>query len=648
MVQTSISTQTKVLLVSAAALATGLAAYALGYYDYDWRLWQQGTPNVNQQGLGQQPGTSVPQAEQKPGDDKPVQPSTPPAGATLVSDPKLPDAIVGMPYQTVLEASTGPNTRWVLEQGALPAGLTLDEAFGKITGVATNPGPSLFRLKFGNNELSGVSQFTLNVVGGEGVTAATTPTGNEVKIVTDTIPAGRVGEGYSVQFKAQGDDETVRQWSMSSEVPGLTFGPADGKLSGVPTQAGTYTFFLTLRGKTNDQDRKAVDLTQKYTLSIGMADPVPTDPPLKITSNTQLPAGRVGVEYKYQLTATGGPANARYVWQNLDKIPGVTGNADGLLSGVPTQAGTYDLQMVSVTLKDTAGVGYATDFRIQILPKEETSVPDSNPGTVPFVITGGYPDGTIGNYYSSRPLEVTGGKAPFEWTVVSGNIPPGLSFSPNSQIGGYANQYGIFIFTVQVRDQDNRTVRAERTIHIRPSQPVVSASVDPDLSNRLRRIDLMGVQVHDLIKLQDDGNPDTQFDTTVYYIGADGRRHSFPNPKVYFSWFPDFSRVRIVASRELADIPLGANLTYRPGTKLVKFMTDPRVYAVDSDRRLRWVKTEAIAVSLYGPFWARQVDDISDAFYMDYRFGQDIERPGDYTTTGAMGTAVFPSDVLPR
>jgi hypothetical protein len=168
------------------------------------------------------------------------------------------------------------------------------------------------------------------------------------------------------------------------------------------------------------------------------------------------------------------------------------------------------------------------------------------------------------------------------------------------------------------------------------------------LANRLRRIDLIGVQVHDLIKLQDDGNPDTQHDTTVYYIGADGRRHSFPNPKVYFTWFPDFSRVRIVAPTELADLPLGANITYRPGSRLVKFMTDPRVYVVDSDRRLRWVKVESVAQALYGPFWARQVDDISDAFYLDYRFGQSVDTSGDYSVSGAAGTASFPSDVLPR
>jgi hypothetical protein len=54
MVQTTLSTQTKVMLVTGAALATGLAAYALGYLDYDWRLWQSAPDQITQQNLGQQ------------------------------------------------------------------------------------------------------------------------------------------------------------------------------------------------------------------------------------------------------------------------------------------------------------------------------------------------------------------------------------------------------------------------------------------------------------------------------------------------------------------------------------------------------------------------------------------------------------------
>lgn len=667
MVQTTLSTQTKVMLVTGAALATGLAAYALGYLDYDWRLWQSAPDQITQQNLGQQ-GLGQQQQENvgyQPSrevvtEDALVQPAL-----TIYTDSRLPDAIAGQAYETRLTSSGGADVRWYLEQGALPAGLTLDEVRGVIRGTAVQPGPSSFRLKvyFTAGQAMRQSQFTLNVVAARtvteneeqivtppGVNAAVTGQQGQAQITNSSLPAARVGQAYRATFEASGDVPSARQWRSQGSLPaGLTLNSA-GELSGTPTQSGTSLISVVLQTRDASGAINMYEVVRQYTFVVqeAVVNP-PTQPGITVSSN-YLPDARVGDQYRHQLIAAGGATNARYRWTLANGVslpPGLAMSSDGLVFGVPTQAGDYRLYQTIVAVEGQPSISATVDLGLKVLP-QQTTQPPVNPGPTPLLISGGYPDGGIGGYYSSRPLEVSGGVAPYEWAIVNGNVPSGLYFSPNSQIAGYANQYGIFTFTVQVRDQSGRTTRADRTIHIRPAQPVVSANIDPDLANRLRRIDLIGVQVHDLIKLQDDGNPDTQHDTTVYYIGADGRRHSFPNPKVYFTWFPDFSRVRIVAPTELADLPLGANITYRPGSRLVKFMTDPRVYVVDSDRRLRWVKVESVAQALYGPFWARQVDDISDAFYLDYRFGQSVDTSGDYSVSGAAGTAAFPSDVLPR
>ncbi|MEK7115787.1 MAG: hypothetical protein AAB879_00140, partial [Patescibacteria group bacterium] len=68
----------------------------------------------------------------------------------------------------------------------------------------------------------------------------------------------------------------------------------------------------------------------------------------------------------------------------------------------------------------------------------------------------------------------------------------------------------------------------------------------------------------------------------VYYYGQNGKRFVFPNSKTYFSWYTDFSTVKTISSDELATIPIGGNVTYRPGVKLVKITTDPKVYAVSA------------------------------------------------------------------
>lgn len=116
----------------------------------------------------------------------------------------------------------------------------------------------------------------------------------------------------------------------------------------------------------------------------------------------------------------------------------------------------------------------------------------------------------------------------------------------------------------------------------------------------------------------------------VYYYGSLGTRHAFPNDKVYFTWYSDFSTVQIVSSEFLASLPLGTNVTYRPGVKMVKFASLPKVYAVSKNGLLHWVTSEAIAVSLYGADWNQDIDDVSDAFVSNYTFGSDITNASEY------------------
>jgi hypothetical protein len=112
---------------------------------------------------------------------------------------------------------------------------------------------------------------------------------------------------------------------------------------------------------------------------------------------------------------------------------------------------------------------------------------------------------------------------------------------------------------------------------------------------------------------------------SVYYCGNDGKRYVFANDKAYFSRYPDFSTVQAVSDEVLAKIGIGGNITYRPGVRLVKIQTDPKVYAVSRGGLLRWVKSEGVARRLYGDAWSKLVDDIPDAFFVDYKIGAPIE-----------------------
>lgn len=123
-------------------------------------------------------------------------------------------------------------------------------------------------------------------------------------------------------------------------------------------------------------------------------------------------------------------------------------------------------------------------------------------------------------------------------------------------------------------------------------------------------------QAGDLIKM--DGL------SSVYYLGNDGKRYVFPSESVYFSWYNDFSGVVTIPASELQSYPLGANVTMRPGTKLVKITTDPSVYAVTPNGVLRKIQSEADAIALYGSNWNKIIVDVADSFFTNYTVGTPL------------------------
>lgn len=125
--------------------------------------------------------------------------------------------------------------------------------------------------------------------------------------------------------------------------------------------------------------------------------------------------------------------------------------------------------------------------------------------------------------------------------------------------------------------------------------------------------------------------------SAVYFFASDGTRYVFPNAQTYFTWYADFSTVKTIADSTLAQIPLARqNVTYRPGKKMIKITTDPKVYVVDRGGVLRHVGSEQLAQTLYGLAWKSNIDDVADAFFVNYKIGTDIQQAGDF----------HPSDVM--
>jgi large repetitive protein len=251
----------------------------------------------------------------------------------------LPDAIDGVPYQGHLVTSHQAGGNLSVVSGALPPGLTLPATF---TGSGDTIG--------GTPTGQAADEFTVQGTGDQGQ-----PLYQVYSIVVDpdqplainasggTTLVGIVGGAFAQDFFVSGGGNPYT-WSVASGQipPGLTLqssaGPRDAnnELAGTPTTAGTYTFTMKLT------DYDGQQATQQFTAII--------EPPLQITSTT-LPAGTVGVPYSHDLTAQGGdPPYSFFIFANDPLPPGlsfgsVAPGADNVLTGTPTQAGTFSFTL---------------------------------------------------------------------------------------------------------------------------------------------------------------------------------------------------------------------------------------------------------------------------------------------------------------
>ena len=117
---------------------------------------------------------------------------------------------------------------------------------------------------------------------------------------------------------------------------------------------------------------------------------------------------------------------------------------------------------------------------------------------------------------------------------------------------------------------------------------------------------------------------------TVYFLDNEGKRHAFPNERVYFTWYENYNNMHLITDSMMASFTLGPNVTYHPGTKMVKFPTLNKVYTVSQYSVLRPIASEAVAIALYGDNWNAQIDDISEVFFGNYSVGEAVDDAVDF------------------
>src|ERR1017187_7267999 len=260
----------------------------------------------------------------------------------------------------------------------------------------------------------------------------------QVVIAPPTLPNGILGNVYSQGLTATSPygAQGVNTFSLASRTPpsGLNLS-ANGTLSGTLTAVGTFSFTVqcVVNATINNVVQPPLTGTQAYTIVIY--------PVLAITTASGNP-GAVSVPYSQTFTATGGAGAATYTWSLLtsQQPPGLSLSGAGVLSGVPTTAGTYTFDVQVFSPIPNLGTAEATkSFTVVIAPLP------------PLTITGSLPGGTVGGAYSAT-LGATGGygAGTYTFALTSGTPPTGTTLSAGGTLSGTLTAVGTFTFTVQV------------------------------------------------------------------------------------------------------------------------------------------------------------------------------------------------------
>jgi len=335
-------------------------------------------------------------------------------GLTIISTIP-PDATMGTAYSTTLQATgeKGPFVWTMQPDVAPPPGLTLTPD-GVLSGTPTAAGTYSFTLSATATTEDG--QLTVYAHGSITIDPAV------ISIATTCpLPDATVGRSYSATLRAIGSTAGYA-WSVDnlySLPPGISVS-SGGLLAGNPLVPGTYIFNLRARSTASDNSQPAQSLCH---LTVNPAS-------VQLTSGCVMPAGTVGVPYAQLLTAGGGVAP--YQFQLFGQLPlGLALTPDGYISGTPRASVSMPFRIAAT---DSKGTKTTQDCSITV---NDPTFSLSSVCPLPAAATGSA-------YKTQLPSAYT-------WSL-SGNLPAGLSLTPDGTISGTPMNAGPAQFLLLASD----------------------------------------------------------------------------------------------------------------------------------------------------------------------------------------------------
>jgi len=376
-------------------------------------------------------------------------------GAPLViSNASLFDGVVGIAYSETLNSTGGlGNTTWSIASGALPLGINISSA-GVLSGTPTilNTAGTPVTIQVQDSALPLQTTTISGNIHIAPVLTIATPTG--------PLPDAVVGLAYNFTFKSNGGLTPIT-WSVKSgSLPsGLTLSPS-GTITGTPTTGGSFSFTIQASDGSSPAQTITINVSVRSATLLAIT-----------TAGGALPDAVLGSNYTpTTLQFIGGTAPQVWSVGAGQLPPGMGLSGSGVISGSPGATGTYSF---TARLQDSAS------------PAQVASVTLSIRVAAPLVITtpsGALPGALFGSQYN-QTLTSTGGNAPIIWTVIAGQVPPGMALSLAGVLSGppaSTGSTGQFSFTVKAVDSSSpqQSTIASFTINV-ASNLAVSFAVQP-------------------------------------------------------------------------------------------------------------------------------------------------------------------------
>lgn len=265
----------------------------------------------------------------------------------------------------------------------------------------------------------------------------------DVSPAASALPRATGGSAYDQSFTASGGTAPYGfSISVGDLPPGLSLA-ADGALTGIPTEAGSFTFTVTA---TDDNGYTGAGT---YTLDV--------DAPAITVSPPNLAAGIAGVIYgPVPYSADGG--TAPYSFTLTGDLPDGVRFDGSELSGTPTENGGFAF---TITVVDALGFTASRSYTLVI----------DAPGIA--LDPASLADGVAGEEYGPLQFVANGGSAPYSFTA-SGDLPDGLGFV-NGVLSGTPREAGSFAFTVTATDALHFTGNRSYTLTIDPPDIFIDA-----------------------------------------------------------------------------------------------------------------------------------------------------------------------------